>query len=129
MKIDSKNVSIVSIVFYVMAGLMILYSIFTLVNSYDYISELVNQGRISIKYQFKEVIIYYMNACMPYVFYSIVFGAIGYIINKLECIRKEKNNKHDNIINCNKEHYSVNKMKSNDDEIDLFLKDLEVKQN
>ncbi|MGG7078460.1 hypothetical protein [Clostridium sardiniense] len=127
MKIDSKNVYIVPIIFYVMAGFMLLYSIFTLVNSYDYISGLVNQGRINITAEFKEVITYYMNACMPYVFYSIVFGAIGYIINKLEFIRENKNNKHDNIINCNKEYYSVNQMKSNDDEIDLLLKDLEVK--
>lgn len=92
-KEDIKKVSILPIVFYVLSGFMILYSIFTLVNSHEYISALISQGKIDITTQFKEVVYYYFKSSIPYVLYSIILGVIGYIINKLENLRQEKKNK------------------------------------
>lgn len=92
-KEDIKKVSILPIVFYVLSGFMILYSIFTLVNSHEYISALISQGKIDITTQFKKVVYYYFKSSIPYVLYSIILGVIGYIINKLESLRQEKKNK------------------------------------
>ncbi|WP_434799660.1 hypothetical protein [Terrisporobacter vanillatitrophus] len=94
MKKGNKK-AIIPIVLYVVAALIVVYSIFTIYTSYTYISNLVATGSIVIKNQLSDVISYYVSTSMPYVFYAIVVWAIGYIINKLNNLSPSTINKED----------------------------------
>ncbi len=77
---------ILPIVMYVIAALIVIYSIFTIYTSYTYISELIEEGRISLSGDLKDIIGYYINASISPVFYAISTWAIGYFISKLRKI-------------------------------------------
>lgn len=95
-KINKRT--ILPVVLYVVAAITALYSIFTIYTTYNYISTLVTSGNIVIKDQLSEVISYYVNTSMPYVFYALVIWAIGYIINKLNNLSPSIINKGNNEI-------------------------------
>ncbi|MEG0051273.1 MAG: hypothetical protein RR712_03760 [Terrisporobacter sp.] len=82
---NKKSKSPIVFALYGIAILLGVYTIFTIYNSYTYISSLVAQGLV-IKDELQSVVVYYVDASTPYLFYSIVVWAIGYIINKLNHI-------------------------------------------
>lgn len=94
-KINKKD--ILPRVLYVVAAIIAIYSIFTIYTSYTYVSGLVTTGNIVIKDQLVDVISYYVNTSIPYVFYAIVVWAIGYIINKLNNLSPSIVNKEEKI--------------------------------
>lgn len=90
-KINKK--SILPIVFYVVAGLIAIYSLFTIYTSYTYITSLVDAGSINVTEQLSDVVNYYVSSSMPYIFYSISIWSIGYVISKLNEIKEAINTK------------------------------------
>lgn len=86
--VHKKSKNKISIVLYVVSILVGIYTIFTVYNSYTYISSLVASGLV-ISEELSNVISYYVQASSPYLFYTIVIWAIGYIINKLDTISYE----------------------------------------
>lgn len=87
-KINNKIKNPLAILMYIIAILLGIYTIFTMYNSYTYISNLVDQGFV-ITDDIKSVITYCVGASVPYLFYTIAIWSIGYIINKLNYIINE----------------------------------------
>lgn len=87
-KINKKSKNPVVIALYALSILVGIYTIFTVYNSYTYISSLVEQGLV-ISDELANIIVYYVDASLPYLFYAIVIWSIGYIINKLSFISYE----------------------------------------
>lgn len=83
--VHKKSKNKISIVLYVVSILVGIYTLFTVYTSYTYISSLVASGLV-ISDELSNVISYYVQASSPYLFYTIVIWAIGYIINKLDSI-------------------------------------------
>lgn len=79
----SKNPLVLGL--YGLAILLGAYTILTIYNSYTYISSLVTQGLV-ISDEILNVISYYVDASAPYLCYTIIIWAIGYIINKINHI-------------------------------------------
>lgn len=75
----------VVIALYVVSILFGIYTIFTMYNSYTYISGLVSQG-LSISEELLNVIEYFVGNSSPYIFYAIATWGIGYIVNRLNFI-------------------------------------------
>lgn len=86
MKKNNKNSKKpVVIALYVISILFGIYAIFTMYNSYTYISSLVSQG-LSISEELLNVIEYFVGNSSPYIFYAIATWGIGYTVNKLNFI-------------------------------------------
>ncbi len=93
MRKDSKqNKNVIVIALYVMSCITAIYTLFSIYNSYMYISGLVNNQGLVISEQLASVVTYYVNASMPYVFYTIAIWAIGHIICKLDNLKMYETN-------------------------------------
>ncbi|GAA0864838.1 hypothetical protein [Paraclostridium tenue] len=97
-KYRKQNKNFIVIGLYVISSIIALYTLFTIYNSYIYISGLVNSKGLVIKSQLINIIYYYMNSSMPYIFYTIAIWGIGYIIYKLDNLKIYEINKEDNTI-------------------------------
>lgn len=98
----SAKISKLSIVLYVVAVILAIYSLVTMYSSYTYISSLIDTGSIVVSDQLLDIIQYFMGESMPYVFYAIAIWAMGYIINILDNLKKlniSKNSDFDAKIN------------------------------
>ncbi|GAA0103924.1 hypothetical protein UT300013_05460 [Paraclostridium sordellii] len=120
-KYCKQNKNFIVIVLYVISSIMALCTLLTIYNSYTYISGLVKNKALVISEQLINVISYYMNASMPYVFYTVAVFGIGYIIYKLDNLKIYETNIEDkpleNVINVEEAEqdldYFVNTLKSN----------------
>ena len=97
-KYSKQNKNFIVIVLYVISSITAIYTLFSIYNSYIYISGLVNNNGLVISEQLMSVISYYINASMPYVFYTIAIWGIGYIIYKLDNLKMYETNSEDNQV-------------------------------
>lgn len=110
-----KRESIV-IALYCVSVIISVYILVTIYNSYTYISELVYKNNLVVKDQLLNVISYYVNASMPYIFYALVIWGIAYIINKLNYLNNRDID--DDIKISNKS------LENEEKELDLFVNEL-----
>lgn len=97
-KYSKQNKNFIVVVLYVISSVTAIYTLFSIYNSYIYISGLVNNNGLVISEQLMSVISYYINASMPYVFYTIAIWGIGYIIYKLDNLKMYETNSEDNQV-------------------------------
>ena len=109
---NKKSKNPVAIIMYVLSILLGVYTIFTIYNSYTYISSLVAQGLV-ISDELQSVISYCVGASIPYLFYAVSFWAIGYFINKINYIISE-------IKNHNSEDIKEEAIVTDDDDIQEY---------
>lgn len=109
---NKKSKNPVAIIMYVLSILLGVYTIFTMYNSYTYISSLVAQGLV-ISDELQSVISYCVGASIPYLFYAVSFWAIGYFINKINYIISE-------IKNHNSEDIKEEAIVTDDDDIQEY---------
>lgn len=81
---EKKKISVLSIIFYVLAALLLAYAIWAAVYSIDYISQAIQQNQLIVEgYEFEIASFYMSNVAQYVVFAAILFG-IGWILQKLE---------------------------------------------
>ncbi len=78
------NKPIFTLVCYVLAILLLGYTLFTVKNSYDYISLLVIQGNVSWMTDIKDIFSYFVDNSVSYLFYAFSFIFFGKVINILK---------------------------------------------
>jgi len=76
----NKKVPAISIVFYVIAGLLVLYAVWSTVFSYNYLAPIFAQGQLVFKGSEYEVISFYMSNLAQPLFFAIVVFGLGWII-------------------------------------------------
>lgn len=74
--------SIISIVLYVLAGILIVYTIWSIVNMNDYIA----QQQVSFKGNEYSIINFYMSGAGQYAIFAVILFAFGWIIQKSSCV-------------------------------------------
>lgn len=84
MEKQNKRFSKLTILFYVLAILTFIYSIFSIYKSYEYVSALVKAGQLTISSSIGDVIQYFVDNTSAYIFYGFGFGAFGYLIYLLK---------------------------------------------
>lgn len=99
---------------YCLASFIGVYTLITVYNSYTYISELVSKKGLLISEQLLNVITYYLNASLPYLFYAIAIWGIGYIIDKINCFN-EKEEQSDKV--SQEDYIDINK----EEDLDSFF--------
>ena len=81
---QKKKTPVISIIFYVLAALLLAYAIWAAIYSFDYVSQAVEQNQLIIEgFEFEIANFYMTNVAQYVVFGAILFG-IGWILQKLE---------------------------------------------
>lgn len=111
------------ILLYCLASVIGVYTLITVYNSYTYISQLVSQKGLVISEQLLNVITYYMNASLPYLFYTISIWGIGYIIDKINCFNKDK--EHSDKVSQN-DYIDINR---EEEDLDSFFNEIKSDLN
>ena len=78
------NKPVFTLVCYVLAILLLGYTLFTIKNSYDYIAGLVTQGNVSWGTDIKDIFSYFVGNSVSYLFYAFSFMFFGKVINILK---------------------------------------------
>lgn len=80
---DWFNKPMIAIFFYVMAIILLGYTIYTGYTSYVYIAGLVSQGSITWLNSISDIISYFIANSSSYLFYALSFVFFGYACNYL----------------------------------------------
>jgi len=76
----NQKIPVISFVFYILAILMLGYSVWALIYSSRVVSEAVSFGQLVVKGSEFEVLSFYMNNVSLYLFFALVLFALGWII-------------------------------------------------
>ena len=86
----NKKLPIVSLVFYILAGLFLIFAVWAAVFSFRYIGDLVSMGQVVVRDNLFEVFSFHMGNFGQYVvFAALLFGA-GWIVNLFAGIEVEE---------------------------------------
>lgn len=86
MKKEQKS-SVTAIIFYVFAVLFLAYTAFSIFTAYQYVATYIEQGSITYAKDFKDILALYMQQAGPYLVYSLLLYAAGYVIDVVTKIK------------------------------------------
>jgi hypothetical protein len=78
-----KKVPVLSIVLYVIAGLLLLYTVWALSKSISYINEMVAMGQLVVKGSEYDIVNFYMSNCSQYAVYAVILFTLGWVLQYL----------------------------------------------
>lgn len=87
---DKKKFPILSTVLYVIAGLLVVYSIWAAVYSANYISTMMQQGQLAFSGNEFEIVSFYMSNIAQYVLFAITLFVLGRILLYFSFIEEEE---------------------------------------
>ncbi|MBW6472071.1 MAG: hypothetical protein K0B14_03005 [Anaerolineaceae bacterium] len=87
---DKNKLPILSTVLYVIAGLLVVYSIWAAVYSANYISTMMQQGQLAFSGNEFEIISFYMSNIAQYVLFAITLFVLGRILLYFSFIEEEE---------------------------------------
>ena len=77
-----KKIPIFSIVLYVFAGLLVLYTTWAVIHCQDQISTMIAQGKLELKGNEYDIVNFYMVNCAQYVLFAVIIFTLGWILQK-----------------------------------------------
>lgn len=86
---DKKKLPILSTVLYVIAGLLVAYSIWAGVYSGKYISTMIDQGQLTFSGNEFEIVSFYMGNMAQYLLFAITLFVLGKIVLYFSFIEEE----------------------------------------
>lgn len=87
---DKKKLPVLSTVLYVIAGLLVVYSIWAVVYSANYISTMMQQGQLAFSGNEFEIVSFYMSNVAQYVLFAITLFVLGRILLYFSFIEEEE---------------------------------------
>lgn len=82
LNMNKKRIPIFSIILYVVAGLLVLYTAWSVVHSIEYISAMIAQGQIVVSGSEYDIMNFYMTNCAQYLMFAIIIFVLGWILQK-----------------------------------------------
>jgi len=86
---QEKKIPVVSIIFYVLAAILLAYSIWALSFSINYVSTAVAQNQLMIDGFEFEIASFYMSNVAQYVVFAAILFGIGWTVQKIEMLKSE----------------------------------------
>lgn len=74
---------VVPIIFYILAGLLIIYAVYVFLHCNSYIQTLIANGQLVVAGNHFDILNYFMANCAAYVFYALVLAAMGVLLHRL----------------------------------------------
>ncbi len=87
---NKKKLPILSTVLYVIAGLLVVYSVWAAVYSANYISTMMQQGQLTFSGNEFEIVSFYMSNIAQYVLFAITLFVLGRILLYFSFIEEEE---------------------------------------
>lgn len=87
---DKKKLPVLSTVLYVIAGLLVVYSIWAAVYSANYISTMMQQGQLAFSGNEFEIVSFYMSNITQYLLFAITLFVLGRILLYFSFIEEEE---------------------------------------
>jgi hypothetical protein len=87
---NKRKVPILSIVLYVVAGLLLFYTSWGVFHSHKYISEMIKQNQIVVRENVYDITNFYMSNSAQYVLFAVIIFTLGWILQKNDSGRKGK---------------------------------------
>ena len=81
---NQKKLPVVSIIFFILAGVLLALGIWGAIYASDYISTLIDAGQLIVDGNEYELVSFHLSSYGQYVFFAILFFGIGWIIYILE---------------------------------------------
>ena len=79
---NKKKLSILSIILYVLAALLMIFAIWSLINAITYISMMISQGQLAFSGNEFDIISFIMTSCALYVIFAVILLALGLILQR-----------------------------------------------
>lgn len=83
---NKKRLPILSIILYILAVLLMVFGIWSLRNSANYISLMIKQGQLTFSGNEFDIINFVINNCIQYIVFAIILFTLGWISHKLQFI-------------------------------------------
>lgn len=80
---NKRKIPILSIVLYVIAGVLILYTVWSVSHAIGYISEMVELGQLTISGNEYDIVNFYMANCAQYALFAVILFSLGWILQKM----------------------------------------------
>jgi hypothetical protein len=77
---NQKKLPVVSIIFFILAGVLLALSIWGAVYASNYISSLIDAGQLMVDGNEYELVSFHLSSSGQYVFFAIIMFGIGWII-------------------------------------------------
>jgi len=87
---DKSKFPVLSTVLYVIAGLLVAYSIWSAVYSANYISTMMAQGQLAFSGNEFEIVSFYMTNIAQYVIFAIILFVLGRILLNFSYLEVEE---------------------------------------
>lgn len=71
---------IISIILFVLAGMLIFYSIWAFTHCRSYINDAIQSGQLTVKGSEYDIVNFYMSNCGQYTIYAIISVVLGWLI-------------------------------------------------
>lgn len=82
-KTKKRKVPVFSIVLYVIAGIVIIYTLWSLNHSMSYISDLIDGGQLTFKGNEFEIVSFYMTSSLQYGLLAVILFSLGLIFQNV----------------------------------------------
>lgn len=79
---NKKKIHVLSIILYVLAGLLTLYAAWAAVESHGYISSMMEQNQISVSGSEYDIVNFYMANSAQYVLFAVILGTLGWMLQR-----------------------------------------------
>jgi hypothetical protein len=107
---SKKKVPVLSIILYVLTGLVLIYTVWSVIHSAGYISDMISQGQLTVKGNEFQIVNYYMNNCAQYAIFAAILFSLGWILQKVSAGKQEST-----VIDSNSPLQAVNPEESGAD--------------
>jgi ABC-type proline/glycine betaine transport system permease subunit len=81
---NKKNFPILSTVLYILAGLLVIFAIWSSSKSISYISQMINLGQLVFSGNEFDIINFIMSSCAQYVIFAVILFTLGQILQKCQ---------------------------------------------
>lgn len=86
----NKRLPVVSLIFYILAGLFLIFAVWAAVYSFRYIADLAAMGQVVVKDNLFEVASFHMGNFGQYFVFAVLLFGVGWIVNLFAGIEVEE---------------------------------------
>lgn len=79
---NKNRIPVLSVVLYTIAGVLMLYTIWSLIHSVGYISELIDQGQLTAKGNGYDIVNFFMSGSVQYALFAVILFTLGWMLHK-----------------------------------------------
>lgn len=108
----TKKLPIITIFLFVLAGLLILYSVWAIIQCHSYIAGAIAAGQLTVSGNEYDVVNFYMSSCAQYVLFAVILATLGWMFMRFTPVTAPNGKPH-----------SVSKLQT-DEELDDWFEEM-----